>query len=188
MGVSETGLTLGQFAITLKAESHNPTILNPDFLRNQGIVESDWELAEDPVCVRHFARVAYTNRVAIVAEFDNLIFSEELLSREEESGSIASVAARYVRTLPHVNYLAVVNNFVADLVVKKRTSITSSESGSYVRDRGKSSTAWKPVRGSHSDTRSKVAPFSFQCKRLQGESMMVTRCQSSFLTERSRAR
>jgi hypothetical protein len=119
MQVGEAGLTLGQFVITLKAESHNPTILNPDFLKNQGIVKSDWELAEDPVCVRHFARVAYTNRVTIVAEFDNLIFSEELWSREQETWSIPSLAVRYVRTLPHVNYQDVVNNLVADLIVPK---------------------------------------------------------------------
>ncbi|MBM4329399.1 MAG: hypothetical protein FJ118_19820 [Deltaproteobacteria bacterium] len=120
MQMSETGLTLGQFVITLRAESHNPTILNPDFLKHEGIVPSDWELAEEPVCVRHFARVAYKNRVTVVAEFDNLIFSEEVWSREQEAWSIASIAARYIETLPHVDYRAVVNKFVGDLVVQKK--------------------------------------------------------------------
>ncbi|MEW6139788.1 MAG: hypothetical protein AB1733_16295 [Thermodesulfobacteriota bacterium] len=117
MHIADAGLTLGQFAITLRAESHNPTILNPDFLKNQRIVEPDWELAEDPVSVRHFAQVVYKNGIRIVAEFDTLIFSQDLWSGEQEIGTIASIAAHYVRILPHVNYQAVVNNPVADLVV-----------------------------------------------------------------------
>jgi hypothetical protein len=129
MEIAGTELTLGQFVISLKAASHNPTILNPDFLKREGIIDKDWELADDPLCWPQFARVAFKNDVQIVAEFDNLVFTEALWSHGAESLLIPDVATKYVHALPHVNYQTVTTNPTADLVVAK------DEIDSFVRKR-----------------------------------------------------
>ena len=67
-----------ELSIVVVARNHNPTILNPDFLRYNEIVPPDWELAGPPVCVELMAQVAYSNSVKIVSQFDKVIFTETL--------------------------------------------------------------------------------------------------------------
>ena len=40
-----------ELTIVLLAETHNPTILNPDFLKYNEIVPFDWKVAGSPVAV-----------------------------------------------------------------------------------------------------------------------------------------
>lgn len=141
MDHSETLLTLGQFIITLRAESHNPTILNPDFLKNHGIVLEDWELADDPVCVRQFSRVAYKSGVTIVAEFDDLVFAETVEPGTPKTIHVPEIAASYVGLIPHVNYRTVVNNPVADMEVRP------AERETFVRERFVREGPWMMFKG-----------------------------------------
>ena len=89
------------------ARNHNPTILNPDFLRYNEIVPLDWELSGPPVCVEPMAQVAYTNSVKIVSQFDKVIFTETLGEKQNKDVFIPKIAKKYIKTLPHVEYIAV---------------------------------------------------------------------------------
>lgn len=40
---------LQELAIVLTAKNHNPSILNPDFLKCSGIIPSEWELSRQPL-------------------------------------------------------------------------------------------------------------------------------------------
>jgi hypothetical protein len=41
--------------LVVVARNHNPTILNPDFLKSTHIVPEHWELAAPPFCVEPVA-------------------------------------------------------------------------------------------------------------------------------------
>lgn len=96
-----------ELAVVVVGRNHNPTILNPDFLVFNDVVPRDWELAKPPMCTDLIAQVVYRNGLTIVSQFDKIIFSEPF--RADGSGPVDTpeVAARYLRTVPHVDYQAV---------------------------------------------------------------------------------
>ncbi|MBM4300225.1 MAG: hypothetical protein FJ121_01660 [Deltaproteobacteria bacterium] len=96
-----------ELSIVVVARNHNPTILNPDFLKYNKIVPTDWELAGKPICADPVAQVTFSNGVNIVSQFDKVIFSEVLRDKKPGDVAIPGIAQKYVETLPHVDYRAV---------------------------------------------------------------------------------
>jgi len=104
----ESKSRLADFTIVLSAKNHNPTILNPDFLKRNKIVPEDWALAEKPITVEMVSQVHFDNGIRIVAQLDKVIFSE--LAPDSRSPRIPEMVKTYVQTLPHVDYRAIGTN------------------------------------------------------------------------------
>ncbi len=100
-------LNINEISIVIVAKNHNPTILNPDFLKYNEIVPEDWELAEAPICVEPMAQVTFKNGINIVSQLDKVIFGETIQAKNTEKVEVPSIARKYVETLPHVDYRAV---------------------------------------------------------------------------------
>jgi len=98
---------LTELSIVIVAENHNPTILNPDFLKFNGIVPKEWVVGKPPLCAHPVSQVEYQNGVRITAELDKLIFFKPKFTKNDADRSIFDIAKRYVDTLHHVNYKAV---------------------------------------------------------------------------------
>ena len=98
---------LRELAVTIVAKNHNPSILNPDFLRLNHIVSEEWELAEPPVNVDLIAHVKYKNGIGITAQFEKITFFERVGATAVHEVRVPQIAKRYVETLPHVDYRAV---------------------------------------------------------------------------------
>jgi hypothetical protein len=96
-----------EFGIIIAAKNHNPTLLNPDFLKYSGIVPTEWELARQPVFTQSVSQVAFTNGVMIVAEPTRVIFIEAIEGKAAAEIVVADIAKKYVQTLPNVEYEAV---------------------------------------------------------------------------------
>jgi hypothetical protein len=96
-----------EFGIIIAAKNHNPTLLNPDFLKYSGIVPTEWELARQPISTQNVSQVAFTNGVLIVAEPTRVIFIEAIEAKAAAEIIIADIAKKYVQTLPNVEYEAV---------------------------------------------------------------------------------
>lgn len=96
-----------EFGIIIAAKNHNPTLLNPDFLKYSGIVPTEWELARQPVFTQSVSQVAFTNGVMIVAEPTRVIFIEAIEGKVAAEIVVADIAKKYVQTLPNVEYEAV---------------------------------------------------------------------------------
>jgi hypothetical protein len=88
------------------AHNHNPTILNPDFLRTNHIVPDNWELASPPFCSEPVASVSYETGVNITAQADNVAFTESIAGKDRKEVVLPEVAARFAQTLRYVNYRA----------------------------------------------------------------------------------
>lgn len=101
-----------QFSIVVLATDHNPTILNPDFLRLQKIVPEDWKwkLATPPITTPPFATVQYESDVSISVESNKLQVADNKVTEPTES-KIVAIVKRYIEVVPHVRYTAVGINF-----------------------------------------------------------------------------
>jgi hypothetical protein len=100
-------LVIQELAIVVVGKNHNPTILNPDFLKSNGIVPDEWQLAVAPVCVDPLAQVIFQNGLSIVAQFDKVIFSEPFSLGTVDPVETPRIAREYLETLPHVDYRAI---------------------------------------------------------------------------------
>ncbi len=101
-----------QFSLVVIATDHNPTILNPDFLRLQNIVPTNWgwELASPPITTPPLATIQYESGVSISVESNKLQVVDDKATTPSESKIVAMVN-RYVEAVPHVRYTAVGINF-----------------------------------------------------------------------------
>jgi hypothetical protein len=100
-------------SIVIVGEDCNPSILNPDFLRVQGIVPQDWgwELADAPLTTRNLSTVAYDSQVTLMVEPNRFQVKDGSGSAPDPDSRILHIARRYIEVLPHVRYTGVGNNF-----------------------------------------------------------------------------
>ncbi len=101
---------LDNFSIVILAESHNPSILNPDFLKNEGIVDPSFT-ATNIFCTQPVSQIAYQEGIIITTEFEKLQLVDAVSSRIPFDSPIPDIATKYVRKLPFVRYKAVGLNF-----------------------------------------------------------------------------
>ena len=98
----ELRLLHASFSMIVTAEQHNPSLLNPDFLRIRGIVPDDWTVRET-LTTPMLSLVRYDNGFAVLVKPERLQFSWRVEHFEE----VAKVCASYIKTLPHVRYRSV---------------------------------------------------------------------------------
>lgn len=91
--------------VIIRAEYHNPSILNPDFLTTKSIVPSDWK-ATEVLTTPAFALVKYPEDVVFILDRERLQIKKDCQNSFQEDYSIHDFASQYVFTLPHVRYTA----------------------------------------------------------------------------------
>ena len=125
-------LTLSNFSIVVLAQAHNPSILNPDFLKNNDIVSTDFK-TKNVICTPPVAQVVYEEGISIVADFERLQFIDTILERIPESSPIPGIAVRYIKTLPHVRYTACGINFAGYFLFPEKNSARSFISEKFIK-------------------------------------------------------
>jgi hypothetical protein len=100
--------------VVVIAQGHNPTILHPSFLEKIDIVDKSWKIADDQTLTTPaVSRVRYANGIEFVVTGDRLQVLDHSPSLESLlEGSLSSLAAKYIRALPHVSYTAAGFNFL----------------------------------------------------------------------------
>lgn len=93
-----------EFAVVLAANSNNPTIINPDFLKFNKIVDETFELKVPPICTEPFAQLSYKNGFAVTSQLDKIIFSTRVSEQSVKFEEIADMVKKYVKLIPHVEY------------------------------------------------------------------------------------
>ncbi len=111
-----------EIAIVVVASNHNPTILNPDFLKYNSIVQADWDLSRSPICIEPMAEVAFNSGVKITAQIDKVIFHENVKDGNITNLNIPDIAVKYTTTLPHVEYKAIGINFRGHIILGENLS------------------------------------------------------------------
>lgn len=125
-------LTLSNFSIVVLAQAHNPSILNPDFLKNNGIVSTDLK-TKNAICTPPVAQVVYEEGISIVADFARLQFIDTILERIPENSPIPGITVRYIQTLPHVRYTSCGINFAGHFLFSDIESARSFISEKFIK-------------------------------------------------------
>ena len=103
-------LSLFEFSVVLLADSNNPSILNPDFLRYTGIVENPWQILDVPdavISIPGFSQVKYNGGLTIRIEPNRVVFEQTGDPLTIGSISCVEMARRYLDAVPHVKYSAI---------------------------------------------------------------------------------
>lgn len=98
---------LVQLSVVLVATSNNPSIINPDFLANNNIVDPDRSLQGDPVTTPVFAQVVYEDGLIVRADPERVIFEQSATGTCLRSIICPKMAWVYADVVPHVPYRAV---------------------------------------------------------------------------------
>ena len=104
---SDENVNLSEVAVVLVAQSNNPSIINPDFLRNNKIVNEDLLLKGDPITSPLFSQVTFERGIVVNALPDRVIFQQTGDSLATEDILCPDIAKRYVEQVPHVPYSAI---------------------------------------------------------------------------------
>lgn len=103
---------LTQFSQVVVGDSHNPSILNPDFLLVNQVVPSSWRsLVRDPITTPALSVVRFDNGVSITVEMNKIQVVDTLQAGEDLGSKVPDLTTKYVQLLQHVRYTAVGNNF-----------------------------------------------------------------------------
>ena len=114
---SESDVWLHSASVVILAESHNPTILNKDFLVVHSIVPKEWSVVET-VVTPMLSVVRYANGIKFQVDGQRLEIVEEcdLPFRKYTSDRLYKLAISYVDTLPHVPYRGLGINYTVSVV------------------------------------------------------------------------
>ena len=108
-GSGEKGqnVDLIEFSVVLAATSNNPSILNPDFLFHNGIVDASCEVKDPRISTPAFSQVVFKNGLVVKADPDRVIFEQRGTKLGVEEIICPDIANRYLNKVPHVPYRAV---------------------------------------------------------------------------------
>ena len=104
---SDESVNLGEVAVVLVAQSNNPSIINPDFLRHNEIVNADLSLQGNPISSQLFSQVTFERGIIVQALPDRVTFLQTGDSLAPEDILCPEIAKRYVEKVPHVPYSAI---------------------------------------------------------------------------------
>ena len=120
--------SLVEVSSVVVANAHNPSILNPDWLKANDMLQGNpqgWELAEPPFTTPALSRIHFLNGVLLVLDATRLSLTFNLPVEEVEHPEqlIVSLAKAYVETLQHIPYAAVGSNFKAVLACESAKEV-----------------------------------------------------------------
>jgi len=99
-----------EFTIVILASANNPSILNPDFLRINEIVNRDFTPVES-ISTPPVSHVKYKEKITITVDFERLTFVDSNENRIPFNSPLPLIAKKYLEVLRHVPYKAVGINF-----------------------------------------------------------------------------
>ena len=99
-------VTLIAFSVALVADHIEPSMINPDFLRHNDIVDANLRTEQPPVSTPVFSQMVFEGDLAVVAEPNRYLFTQrgEVLT---ENIAIPDIVKRFLERVPHPAYKAV---------------------------------------------------------------------------------
>lgn len=99
-------VTLIALAVVLITENIDPLMINPDFLRHNGIVDAKLRTEQPPISMPMFSQVVFEGGLAVVAEPNRYLFMQRGEALTEDV-AIPDIVKRFLERVPHPAYKAV---------------------------------------------------------------------------------
>lgn len=100
-------LHLQELSFSLFTNSFNPTIYNPRTLLQGGVIQPDWNFAEEPVYSDRGVKLVFTNQVRIVAQSNRITFAETIGQKNIQDILLPQIVQRNLQTFSNLEYRAV---------------------------------------------------------------------------------
>ncbi len=99
-------VTLTELSVVPIAENIDPSMINPDFLRHNGIVDAKLRTEQPPVSTAVFSQVVFEGGLEVVAQPNRFLFVQrgEILT---EDIAVPDIVKRFLERVPHPTYTAV---------------------------------------------------------------------------------
>jgi len=101
------GIELIGFSVVLVANSNDPSIINPDFLRYNEIVDPNRPVQGAPITTPAFSQVTFEGGLSVKADTNRVIFEQAGDPLASEDILCPEIANCYLQKMPHVPYSAV---------------------------------------------------------------------------------
>ena len=144
----ENDLELIELSVVLVADSNNPSIVNPDFLKYNEIVDAGFEVQDFPISTPAFSQVAYKNGITVTSDPARVLIQQ---TRELTRANVMSpgIAKRYLQCVPHVPYRAIgINPKGFRRILGQKPNVTAN----MLRDKG----SWMSFQDVNPDVRLKA--------------------------------
>ena len=122
------------FSIVILAAQHNPTILNPDFLKRTGIVDEKWILDEKSPTLTTPAHSEFRFTTGIAFSLDPFRLIIRDLLPDGDIFPVPIIAKKYITTVPHVKYNKIGINFESAIIFDSLESAKSFQKSKYLSD------------------------------------------------------
>ena len=96
-----------EVSVVLIANQNDPSFLNSDFLRYNGIVDKALRLKESPISTPVFSQLVFEGDIGVRAEPHRFVFEQKGLPLGEDECVIPEIAERFLKTVSHIPYSAV---------------------------------------------------------------------------------
>jgi hypothetical protein len=98
-----------ELAIVFAVQDSIPQSLHLDFLKYNGVVPADWQLAQPPIRNQQINRLIFQNDVHIVSQAHSLTLVQPIVLSHPEQLQVPELAQRYIKSLGEdaQNYLAI---------------------------------------------------------------------------------
>jgi hypothetical protein len=103
--------TVQELALVIAVNNHDPLMVGEAFLKQTGIIPSDWQLAQKPYLSQQATQLVFDNGMSIVAEPERIVFSQALAERELSTIKIGEIASKYAAILKKADYQGIGINF-----------------------------------------------------------------------------
>jgi hypothetical protein len=103
--------TVQELALVIAVKNHDPLMVGEAFLKQTGIIPSEWELAQQPYLSQQATQLVFTNGMSIIAEPERVIFSQPLVDKALNSIEVGEIASKYAAILKKADYQGIGINF-----------------------------------------------------------------------------
>lgn len=100
-----------ELALVIAVKDHDPLMVGEAFLKQTGIIPTEWQLAQKPYLSQEATQLVFDNGMSIVAEPERVVFSQALAERELSSIEIGEIAIKYAAILKKADYQGIGINF-----------------------------------------------------------------------------
>ncbi len=106
-GGQQRKLTLVEVSVVLVASPTDPSILNPDFLRHNEIIDKTLELKTPAIATPMFSRIEFDKEIVVSAEPNRFVFEQKVSHLEEGDIAVPNIVKRFLEVVVHPNYSAI---------------------------------------------------------------------------------
>ncbi len=100
-----------ELALVIAIKNHDPLMVGEAFLKQTGIIPSEWQLAQKPYLSQQATQLVFDNGTSIIADLERVVFTQSLAEREPSTVEIGEIATKYAAILKKADYQGTNINF-----------------------------------------------------------------------------